>query len=131
MTPGAFVAAARARGSDAADVRDAAHEAVHAIVHGLPTWGRREIDRAMMALPPSRRLREEVEARAVEALVCARLGEPYRRDYFMFVAAIEASKTGAHVNMGDFTRAVSAAESCPAVIALADRVIAELTPVAG
>jgi hypothetical protein len=84
-----IVAAVRARGSDAADVRDAAHEASHAIQHRLPSWHRNLIDLHMRRMRMRPRLLSEVRARAVEQLVCARLDVPYTAFEYCNVAVLE------------------------------------------
>ncbi len=65
-----FVTAVRARGNDARDIRDAAHEACHALDFKVKgKWTRVAIDRAK----PRRlgeQLMHEILARAVEQLVC-------------------------------------------------------------
>lgn len=79
ISPETFVAAVRAKGSDAADVRDAAHEACHAISWKVPApWTRDNIharkpeDHRIFGAMPG--VREEVLARAVEQIVCEELG---------------------------------------------------------
>lgn len=66
-----FLAIVQARGSDARDVRDAAHEACHALQWGVTRpWTRDNIH----AKKPRDRvsgIRSELLARAVEQLVCA------------------------------------------------------------
>lgn len=72
----ALIAAVRARGSDVQDVRDAAHEAAHALPRNLRDWSRRSVDRAMQRIDLKRRLREETTVRAMEQVVCRELGAP-------------------------------------------------------
>lgn len=74
----------RARGSDAEDLRDAAHEAHHALDTGLERkWTRDNIHAAIMrkAGPGRRALTElvsfEFDARAVEWIICERFGVLY------------------------------------------------------
>lgn len=65
-----FVAAVRARGSDAQDIRDAAHEACHALDFNVKgKWTRVAIDRAKPKIRGVQ-LPREILARAVEQLVC-------------------------------------------------------------
>lgn len=69
-----LVDAVRARGSDAQDPRDAAHEACHAIRWGVRgRWSRTKLDRASPKLR-SERLVHELEARAVEQIVSKAVG---------------------------------------------------------
>ena len=77
-TPESIIAAIRANGSDATDLRDAAHEACHALQWGVKKkWTRENIHAKK---PKPHRIfgdigvRDEIDARAVEQLVCARLG---------------------------------------------------------
>lgn len=72
----AVIAAVRARGSDATDLRDAAHEAAHAFDGGAKRWDRDSIHAALLRLPHPRAdmFRSEVLARTVEQIVCADLG---------------------------------------------------------
>jgi hypothetical protein len=67
----------QAKGSDATDLRDAAHEAHHALVAGARRWDRNSIHNALMRYTkgaPGALVFEEVKARAVEQLVCKDLG---------------------------------------------------------
>lgn len=70
-----LVLAVRRRGSDATTVRDAAHEAHHAIVGGARKWDRESIHRSLMKKlrGPGLQVSEEIMARAVEQIVCADL----------------------------------------------------------
>ena len=79
MTPADLVAIVRARGSDANEARDAAHEACHALSWGVKKpWTRDNIHarkpKDSRIFGPMPGVREEILARAVEQLVCARLG---------------------------------------------------------
>lgn len=79
-----IIAAVQARGSDAADLRDAAHEAHHAIEFKARRWDRTSIHRAVeagskrrahvLASPSIIAMTDEVTARAVEQMVCSELG---------------------------------------------------------
>lgn len=70
----ALVAAVRARGSDAKDPRDAAHEACHALEWGVTKrWTRNNIH-AKKPRNRSEAVASEIMARAVEQLVSARVG---------------------------------------------------------
>jgi len=70
----ALVAAVRARGSDAKDPRDAAHEACHALKWDVEKrWTRNNIHRKKPQLR-SNGLADEILARAVEQLVSADVG---------------------------------------------------------
>ena len=89
-----FVAAVRARGCDANDVRDAAHEAHHALSAKVKgEWTRGNIDRAVQRKGRAWAVRDEALARAVEQIVCADLGaktEPLT--HWVFIACMESIK---------------------------------------
>lgn len=70
------VQAIRARGSDTNNLRDAAHEAHHAIETKVPNgkWDRDTISKAVKRLGPGFAAASEIAARAVEQVVCERLG---------------------------------------------------------
>ena len=74
MTGPDLVRIVRSRGSDAEDPRDAAHEAAHALRWGVrKRWTRDNIH----AKKPEARaygIADEMEARAVEQIVCGRIG---------------------------------------------------------
>lgn len=95
MTKGELlVAAVRAKGSDARDVRDAAHEATHALRWKVRApWTRDRIhDKAPAPRDASRKIREEIIARAVEALICAELGVEYDLPTWAMTCAMEQVK---------------------------------------
>ena len=71
-----LILAVQSRGSDAIDLRDAAHEASHALEAGARRWDREAIHRALLRKfrRPGDLVASEVEARAVEQLVCAHFG---------------------------------------------------------
>lgn len=91
-TAARLVAAVQAKGSDATDARDAAHEACHALEWGvMKTWTRDNIH----ARKPRKRsagVASEITARAVEALVCADLGIPHDLEKWGFVCVMEMMK---------------------------------------
>ena len=91
-----FVAAVRERGSDATTVRDAAHEAHHALDAGLSDlWEREAIHEALCEKRSGAHLwLAEIEARVIEQLVCEALGaDPGGSlDHWLCVSAMEAIK---------------------------------------
>lgn len=95
-----FLAGVRARGSDARDVRDAAHEAYHATrVRLRKPWERERIHQALLSLPFIKKwgvaglVQEEIDARAVEQAVCVHYGIEYDAEHWAMMAAMEACKT--------------------------------------
>lgn len=69
-----FVSAVQAKGSDARDARDAAHEACHALKWGVTKKWTRDNIHARKPKVVGVGLSDEILARAVEQLVCADLG---------------------------------------------------------
>jgi hypothetical protein len=91
------ITAIRARGSDASDLRDAAHEAHHALDAGVPAGkrGRESIHCAIARKRPGDAAPSEVMARAVKQVVCADLGvrtEGVR--HWAAISCLEAGKRG-------------------------------------
>ncbi len=128
----AIIAAVVARGNRAhetGDLRDAAHEAHHALSVGLSgSWDRERLNRAMERKGPSYLLRSEVEARAVEQLVCADLGvDPGGSvDRWALVSCMEAIKNS-RLDIGPpapIADAIRRAMRSPEVRRAADRVLA-------
>ena len=132
-TAAAVIAAARARGSNAADLRDAAHEACHALDAGLETgWDREAIHEALR-----RRhsvvvefFQAEVLARAVEQVVCADLGvDPGMSvEAAAMLAMLEAIKRDSpYTEPSTMAKLVTATMNSTRARAMADRVIALAT----
>lgn len=126
-----IVAAVQAHGSDADDLRDAAHEAVHGLLGNLTSWGRNDIGRALVRrlgtpFEQSEVLSEEITARAVEAIVCERLGVAHDIEQFAGVTLWEALHNRVHIPVGDaeFAGFVRTRMDNAETRALADRVIA-------
>lgn len=92
----AVVLAVRALGSDTTNLRDAAHEASHALELRVPRgkWSRVTIDRYAQRKKLGRGdISSEILARAVEQIVCERLGVPIASvDRLAAVAAMESNK---------------------------------------
>lgn len=87
-----LVAIVRSRGSDATDARDAAHEACHAIQWGVRgKWTRDNIHRRAPRVPGFG-VADEIKARAVEALICQRLGIDYDLPKWAMVCWMEQLK---------------------------------------
>lgn len=87
----------RAKGSDALELRDAAHEAYHALISGARQWNRNAIHNALMRLTkgqPGRLVYQEVIARCVEQLVCKDLGvECWTIEHAAHIAWMETTKS--------------------------------------
>lgn len=94
MDPKVLIEAIRARGSDATDLRDAAHEAHHALATGMRgRWTRKQIDRAVQKKGRVWAVRDEALARAVEQIVCKEVGvKILPLDRMLFVSSMEAMK---------------------------------------
>ena len=126
-----IVAAVQARGSDANDLRDAAHEAVHGLLGNLTSWERESLHRSLVERLGSSHgrvglLSEEITARAVEAIVCDRLGVAHDIEQFAGVTLWEALHNRVHIPVGDaeFAGFVRTRMDNAETRALADRVIA-------
>lgn len=100
LTAARFIEGVRARGSDVSDLRDAFHEAHHAVTARLKKpWERERIHQALLRMPRVRKwgvamlVQEEVDARAVERLACAKFGVEYNAELWAMTAAMETCKT--------------------------------------
>lgn len=84
----------RAKGCDAVNVRDAAHEACHAMAWGLKgKWTRENITRKNpYRRRPALGVGDEITARAVEALVMQSLGLEYDQDRWVTMMMMETIK---------------------------------------
>jgi hypothetical protein len=93
-----LIAAWQACGSDTNDLRDGAHEAHHALDAGLRgPWDRERIHAALVRKARGQRstlLGYEIDARAVEHLVCVEFDVPHDIDHWSMWACMEAIKTG-------------------------------------
>lgn len=128
-----LIAAIRARGCNATDLRDAAHEAHHALAHvKRGKWTRTAIDKAVAKAWPGRRnysmrLAEEIDARAVEQIVCADLDvECWPVDKavgIMIMECISIDRVGG-LEFDPLVAAVKRRMSSPKCREYADRVIA-------
>ena len=113
----------------AADLRDAAHEACHALESDLRgKWTRDRIHTKLTRGVFSRMflVESEIKARAVEQIVCKRLGvETDPVDSWAAVALLEMATTFGNAPPLDlFLATVAKRMASPTVIALAGRVIA-------
>jgi hypothetical protein len=89
-----IIAWARSKGSDVMDLRDAAHEASHCLQVKPRRWDRESIHSKVMRKGVRFAAISELEARAVERLVCAAHGVEHDWAGYEFTAFIEASKSG-------------------------------------
>lgn len=126
-----IIAAVQARGSDADDLRDAVHEAVHGLLGNLSSWERESLHRKLVERLGSSHgriglLSEEITARAVEAIVCERLGVAHDIERFALVTLWEALKNGLYISWGEseLAKAVRARMGLPETQVLADRIVA-------
>lgn len=124
----ALLLAIRARGVESSDLRDAAHEACHALQWGLTKkWTRTNVERAN---PNKRRislgLADEITARAVEQIVCKRLGDECQTvESCVMTMCMETVKFDrVSLPYDDMVKAVRRRITSPAAIAMADRVLA-------
>ncbi len=95
MSPDAVIQAIRSRGGDATELRDAAHEACHALACGVPDgkWDRDTIHRYVMRGGYGRAAEGEVVARLVEQEVCKVLGVVTNNiEHWLLVSCMEAIK---------------------------------------
>jgi len=95
MNAQAIIDAVRARGNNPRNLRDAAHEAHHALdakVRGK--WDRENIHRHVRRMGNGRAALSEIMARAVEQIVCARCGvDPGGDvDHWALMSAMESIK---------------------------------------
>lgn len=100
-----IVATAQRYGSDAKTVRDATHEACHALEANAERWNRDTIHEALVHANSGERWRllaAEVRARAVERRVCETLGVQYDAAKWLDIAALETMKTGIQGVPADF-----------------------------
>lgn len=106
--PHPLVLLAHARGNHPSDLRDAAHEAFHALSVGLEEdWDRETIHEALVERFGGAELwLHELQARAVEQLVCAEFGvETNPIEHWVHWSILEAIKFRQPVDM-NFDRAV-------------------------
>lgn len=130
-----IIRAVRDRGSDVEDLRDAAHEACHALEFSVPDgeWDRESIDSYCQAgILKNRRnarsfaLRSEIFARAVEQVVCADLGAkcPPVEMCAMTACKEAIAVDRVHYDLPLFILGVKEAMKSKEVRVMADRVIA-------
>lgn len=123
-----IITAIQAKGNDARDLRDTAHEAHHALSTGLRgAWDRERIHKAVMKKGRAFAARNEIECRAVEQLVCRALGvDAGDLEYWSMIACMEAIK-GAGIRYPGvtwFVERVREAMGTDAMKKAAERVIA-------
>lgn len=112
MTSDELISAIRSRGSDTTDLRDGVHEAHHAIEAGVPEgkWDRDTISRYVKRMGRGRAAASEIVARAVEQIICAKLGvETKPISHWAMISCMEAIKF--REAFMDYTEAVNAIES--------------------
>jgi len=128
----ALIALGRSKGNKPHDVRDAAHEAFHAMTAGVDDWDRENIHEALVALFDRRGGNadfwlHEMEARAVEQIVCERLGVPTKAiEAWYHTSVLEAMKGALPYHCGDGDPTLAYARkrlTHPATLAAAERII--------
>lgn len=116
-------------GYDGDDLRDGAHEVHHALDAGVQRdWGDREaIHAALMRKARGRRstmLRYEIDARAVEHVVCRAYGVDHDIKHWAFWACMEGVKSGFPMgSFNQFAAAVSDAVDTDRIVKAAARVV--------
>lgn len=131
--PEALIAIIRAHGNDATNLRDAAHEAHHAIEAGVPAgkWDRETIHSYVMRMRPGDAARSEIRSRAVEQIVCRRFGVDCGTvEHWAFIACMEALKYRIpfFAEMGTVVDLVTRTMATPEAEAMADAVMALQMP---
>lgn len=124
--PVAIIAAVQSRGSDAADLRDAAHEACHALETGIQiSWDRDSVHAGIWSAfeRPADRFRSEVLARAVERIICGRFDVEYDPDKWLGLALMESVKNGISVPFETWKTVVDLVAGSRAALDLAERII--------
>jgi hypothetical protein len=125
-----LVAIVRSYGSDASDIRDAAHEACHALKWGVRgKWDRESIHRRKPRVPGFG-VADEMEARAVERVVCERLGyDPGPIEQWAMTCWMETLKSeGISLPTGTWVEdRIRERLARPATLKLAERIL-ELKP---
>lgn len=121
-TPQEIIAWVRSNGSDTDDLRDAAHEASHALEVRPRRWDRESIHAKIMWKSLTFKVMTELEARAVERLVCAAHGVEHDWEFFVSLALIEALKSGVQLpdSLGELIARLMMA---PQVIARANTIL--------
>lgn len=136
LTPEAKAARAEAivkyvadKDNEPSDLRDAAHEAHHALSVKLRgSWERERLNRAMEKRGRVYLFRSEIESRAVEQLVCDALDVKTERDLegWALVSCMEAIKMS-RLDIGPpgrMAEAVRRAMKHPNVVASAEKILA-------
>lgn len=101
-------------GIKSSSLRDAVHEASHALECGCEDWGdREEIHRAVLSTHPNpaEQVREEVEARATEWEAAEMFGIEYCVEDWAMVAGMEAIKTGVSMPYDAWVLGIKSAKS--------------------
>lgn len=130
-TAATLVAVIRERGSDATDLRDAVHEAHHALSsRTVGRWTRENIHRHMCKMRTGEGVVDEVLARIVEQDVCARLGVDPGGDLDKWIGVSCFEATAHQLPFLDYDHAIRAAQirvGTPDARRAADAVIALAT----
>lgn len=131
-TPEALILAIRAHGCDAITLRDAVHEALHALEAELPRgrWDRQSIHVAVKRMGVIKAAASEIMARAVEQIVCTRLGVRTQSvELWALTSCMEACTFGEPFFPCDAAvKAIDAMMSTRRAASWADRIIALAVP---
>lgn len=125
MTPAEkIIAAVRAKGSDARDLRDATHEACPALDAGVQgKWERERIHRKLVRTHRDKLLRCEFRARGVEALMCDDFGVHYDLEKWAGITFMETIKTvGARLPYKDVIKQIEHHHKLPETRAMVDMI---------
>jgi hypothetical protein len=121
----------REKGVQSDSLRDAVHEASHAVECGCPDdrWGDREAIHAAVCRRhprPAHQVREEVEARATEWEACERYGIDYDVESWALMAAMEAIRGGVSMPHGSWLAGIRLAKEDGTGAVRLDRLLAHL-----
>lgn len=128
-TAESIIAAVRSHGNDARSLRDAAHEAHHALSARVPRgrWDRETIHACLRNSFNNAEFRaDELMARAVEQIVCSDLGVDPGGDIdrWAFISCLESVKYGYPLgDPSDVARAIKMFMKTPAARIAADNVL--------
>lgn len=111
MNAQAIIDLARSKGSNAKNLRDAVHEAIHGLQLGTDDWSRRNLTESFDAAEDRLNFFAwECEARGAEWLACERAGIEYDLASWAAIATLESAKQGMPFKMEDFEKGIRLAK---------------------